>query len=300
MRESTLVLATLCGALLALAPVLVVAGRRRAPLRLADALDGLSGQAREEPVVVLPEGAGRLDRLGASLAARHPVLLGARTRRTLALQGRTPGDLLVEKAVLATGGLVVPLMAQVAASMVGTRLPVTPVGLSLLLAVLGWFVPDLRVRSRSRAVHQDAAEVVLVYIDLVTLGRLANQSASRALDEAARMSDHPVMTRIRTALERSRLEQRTPWAELERVAEELELPELSELVEVLRLDDLGASLAGALRARVAEMRDAHLTREKLAAQAVTESLTIWMVVPVLVLGLVLITPPLLRIAGVAP
>ena len=168
-----------------------------------------------------------------------------------------------------------------------------------MLAILGWFIPDTRIRSRSKAVRQDAAEAVLVYIDLVTLARLANQSAPRALVEAAQMSDHPVLARIRTTLERSRLEQQSPWAGLESLSEELGLPELAELVEVLRLDDQGASLAGTLRARVNEMRDAHLSREKIEAQTTSESLTIWMVIPVLVLGLVLITPPLLIMAGVA-
>ena len=67
---------------------------------------------------------------------------------------------------------------------------------------------------------------------------------------------------------------------------------------VLRLDDQGASLAQVLRARVADMRDAHLTREKVAAQRVSESMTVWMVVPVLVFGLVLLTPAMLTLAGV--
>ena len=53
-----------------------------------------------------------------------------------------------------------------------------------------------------------------------------------------------------------------------------------------------------LRARVADMRDAHLTREKVAAQRVSESMTVWMVVPVLVFGLVLLTPAMLTLAGV--
>ena len=47
------------------------------------------------------------------------------------------------------------------------------------------------------------------------------------------------------------------------------------------------------------MRDAHLNQEKVEAQTASESLTIWMVIPVLVLGLVLITPPLLIMVGVA-
>lgn len=200
---------------------------------------------------------------------------------------------------MAMGGMLVPALARAVAAACGDTLPVTPVGLAVVLAVVGWFIPDTRIRSRSKAVRQDAAEAVLVYVDLVTLARLANQSAPRALVEAAQMSDHPVLARIRMTLERSRLEQQSPWAGLDGLSDELDLPELAELVEVLRLDDQGASLAGALRARVHEMRDAHLNQEKVEAQTASESLTIWMVIPVLVLGLVLITPPLLIMAGVA-
>ena len=50
MTESTLVLAAICGALLASAPIFVIAGRRGAPLRLIDALAGLSGSIRQEYV----------------------------------------------------------------------------------------------------------------------------------------------------------------------------------------------------------------------------------------------------------
>jgi len=47
------------------------------------------------------------------------------------------------------------------------------------------------------------------------------------------------------------------------------------------------------------MRDAHLNQEKVEAQTASESLKILMVIPVLVFGLLLITPPLLIMVGVA-
>ena len=147
-------------------------------------------------------------------------------------------------------------------------------------------------------VQQDAVEAILTFVDLVTLARLANQSSTKSLWIAGGISDHSVLVRIRSSLERSRLEQKPPWSGLEALAGELDLPQLAELTEVLRLDDQGASLAQVLRARVADMRDAHLTREKVAAQRVSESMTVWMVVPVLVFGLVLLTPAMLTLAGV--
>ena len=60
------------------------------------------------------------------------------------------------------------------------------------------------------------AEGLLVYIDLVTLERLTNASATQALHNAAALSDVPLFVHIRTALERARLEQQSPYAELRR------------------------------------------------------------------------------------
>ncbi|WP_114043456.1 hypothetical protein [Acidipropionibacterium virtanenii] len=301
MIEPSLVLAAACGAVLAASPVLVVAGRRRAPVRLSDALDRLSGAGAEpSPLAELPADAGRLDRLGARLAAGRLGRVSQPTRRVLALRGRTLSDFMVEKCVWALAGLMLPLLVAGVGRLTGLNPPAAPVLVSMALGAAGWFLPDLRLRSSRREARQDAAEAVLSFIDLVTLARLANESASRALVDAAQLSDHAVMIRICATLERARLEQQAPWAGLERLADELDLPELAELVEVLRLDDQGAALAGTLRARAAEMRDAHLTREKIAAQETSESMTVWMVVPVLVLGLVLLTPPLLRLSGLAP
>ena len=74
----------------------------------------------------------------------------------------------------------------------------------------------------------------------------------------------------------------------------MDLQPLRDVADVMRLDEQGAALGGALRARVRELRDSHLMSQKIEAQQVSESLTIWMVIPALVFGLILLTPPLLR------
>ena len=111
MAESTVILAAICGSLLACAPVFVVSGRRNAPLRLSDALAGLSDYGRQDAVVDLAAEGGRLERWGTRAAIRWPRVVSERSRRTLILQGRTPGDLVIEKAVMAMGGMLVPALA---------------------------------------------------------------------------------------------------------------------------------------------------------------------------------------------
>lgn len=66
MAESTAVLAAICGALLACAPIFVISGRRHAPLRLSDALAGLSDHGRQDAIVGPSLEGGRLERWSAS------------------------------------------------------------------------------------------------------------------------------------------------------------------------------------------------------------------------------------------
>ena len=63
----------------------------------------------------------------------------------------------------------------------------------------------------------------------------------------------------------------------------------------MRLDESGAALSSALRARVKELRDAHLTAMKIAAAEVSERMGVLMVIPSLLFGLLFLIPPLLRL-----
>jgi hypothetical protein len=153
----------------------------------------------------------------------------------------------------------------------------------------------LLLRRTTDSVQTGAAEALLVYIDLVTLERLTNASATQALHNAAGLSDVPLFVQIRTALERARLEQQSPYAELRRLSDELKLPELADIADVMQLDETGAALSGTLRARVRELRDAHLTREQIKAGAAAEGMTIYMTLPALIFGLIFLVAAMLRI-----
>ena len=86
-----------------------------------------------------------------------------------------------------------------------------------------------------------------------------------------------------------------PYAELKALGRQLELPALTDLADVMSLDESGAALTSTLRARVKELRDAHLTEVKVAAAAISERMTFFMVIPSLVFGLLFLVPPLLRL-----
>ena len=170
-----------------------------------------------------------------------------------------------------------------------------PLLAGLVLGLFGFFIPDIVIGRGAAATSSDATEALLTFVDLVTLERLANSSATQSLHAAAAVSNQAVFVAIRDSLQRARLEQRAPFAELKRLGEELELPALCDIADVMKLDDSGAALSGALRARVKELRDAHLTEAKIEAAAVSERMTFLMVVPSLIFGLLFLIPPLLRL-----
>jgi hypothetical protein len=256
--------------------------------RLSDALDLLDGRlpATPEPGP---------DRLGTWLQARLRRPVSAATLRRLRLAGRSVERHFTYKGLgLLTGGVVPLFLAAIAAGLGGFGF--AAIGLAAVpLGVLGFFLPDLMLSANDTAATEDATEALLTYFDLVTLERLANRSGPQALRAAAAVSDITVFSAIREALERARLEQRPPYGELKSLAGQLGLPALADVADVMSLDDAGASLAGALQARVRELRDAHLSRAKVEASAISERMTFFMVIPALVFAGFFLIPPILRL-----
>jgi Flp pilus assembly protein TadB len=290
-----LVIGGLCALVLAFVP--------RAP-RLSDALAVLTDDPEVSAARArvqrddLGLSGSRSDRLGGWLYRVTPIPLTERQLQDLKVKDKGVAEFFADKFVLALIGLATPTLLVV---LVGWSLGSLPVAVPVLVAlaglVLGYFVPDLQLRGSATHRRQDAGHALLTYIDLVTLERLANASATQALHNAAGVSEVPLFVRIRRSLERAQLEQQSPYAELRRLADQLKLPELGDLVDVMQLDEAGASLAGALRARVRELRNAHLAKEQQEADAVSESMTVFMAVPALIFGLFFMVPPLLRIVG---
>lgn len=275
---------------------LVVAFLPSAP-RLDVALGQVSGDRTRSTVTTAELGptAKPSERAGAFLYRHSPVGLTERQRQNLKLQDKSVAEFFGDKLVLAIVGALMPAMVGLAVGWVAGLPWSYPAAVSLLGAVVGYFVPDLLLLRATKTARTGAVEALLVYIDLVTLERLANASATQALHRAAELSEAPVFTQIRTALHRAQLEQQSPYAELRRLSEDLDLHELTDIADVMQLDESGAALSGALRARVRELRDAHLTQEQMDAAATAEGMTLYMTLPALIFGLFFMVPPLMKI-----
>ena len=237
----------------------------------------------------------RSERLGAALYRRTPVPLSERQRQALRLQDKSIAEFYADKAVMAIVGAALPaVLGAVFALTTGSVGPL-PAVVAVAGAAVGFFVPDLLLRRAAAAARSGAVEALLLYIELVTLERLTNASAPQALQNAAALSEVPLFVQIRAALDRARLEQQAPYAELRRLAAQLNLPELADVADVMQLDETGAALSGALRARVRELRGAHLTQEQIKASAEAEGMTIYMTLPALIFGLIFLVAALLKV-----
>ena len=89
-----------------------------------------------------------------------------------------------------------------------------------------------------------------------------------------------------------------PWQALRRLSQELGVPELGDLADIVRLSgEEGAQIYGQLRARSAAMRAAMLNDEVAHANAVGEKLSIPMSILGVIFLVILIAPALLRVMG---
>ncbi len=273
--------------------VIIVYALYPRPIRLDDALAYLDSPVESGHVHNIIDSSSSTERLGAWLYRTGVVALSDRTARLLDIQGRTISDFVVHKLIVAIamgGGSFAALSIFIPISAI--HLIVFAVG-----SAIGWFVPNIQLAHSHQTIRDDAAEAINSFFDLVILERMANLSAVQAIEHASLLSEAPIFVQIRQALERSRYEQRAPWTGLCSLARRLDLDELEQMADVMRLDEQGASLSEALLNRVSQLRDSHLMKEKMRAHRRNEQLTIWMTLPVLIFALAFLIPPLMTITS---
>ena len=211
---------------------------------------------------------------------------------------RTPvARYLGSKVLLGLLGLGFPTLFTLVAAVMGYALPlVVPALGGLALGALLFLTPDVEVKRNAAAAREEFARATSAYIDLTALERSAGAGATQALEQAATVGDSWVFVRLREELTRARLSGTPPWDALHALAEELALPELSDLADIMRLSgEEGAAVAGTLRARSRGLRVALLTKEQTRANEDSER----MVIPVALLGLIFLVilgaPAIVRI-----
>lgn len=240
------------------------------------------------------------DRLGLwAMRTMPPSVVGRHTVRELALLRIPPHRFYGEKALYLLLGLVFPPVAVALLAVVGVRLPVSvPVVGSLALGVGLSFLPDYNVRTDAAAARVEFARALSAYVDLVALERNAGSGPRQALEVAATTGDSWVFTRLAEELARSRWSGLPPWDALTSLAEEIGLPELGEVSDIMRLSgEEGAAVYPTLRARSAAMRASLTSAELARANAAAERMSMPVAVLSVIFLLILAVPALLRVVG---
>jgi hypothetical protein len=204
------------------------------------------------------------------------------------------------KVLYAVAGLVVPPILSYYFVVIGLPVPVVvPAGGSLVLAAFLFMAPDMNVRSDAKKARADFSRALGVYTDLVALERLSGAGSRQAMENAAEVGDNWVFRRIGEELQRSRWNGVAPWDSLQNLSEELGLPELTDLADVMRMSGEGSQVYDNLRARSAALRSAMLNNERASANAVSERINMPMSLLGVVFMIILVTPALLRVmAGI--
>ena len=203
-----------------------------------------------------------------------------------------------EKVVWAFLGLAMPPLLATFFTLIGLPLPFAiPTFGSLALAALFWFMPNYNAADDAKNARIEFNRALGAYIDMVATGVRDGASGQQALRAAAEVGDTWVFKRIERELRRARYMTRAPWESLHALADELGIPELDDLADIMQQSGQdGSQIYTNLRARAAALRSAMLSAEVGKANAASER----MYIPASLLGVVfmgiLVAPSLLRFA----
>ena len=281
-----MILGVLTGIGVATGLLLLAAGLWPAPAPLASVLAGYDAArlgARRPAVSQGRSWSARWER-----AVGHPLAEGFASRgwlsppvrADLAVLGRTPGEFFAAKAFGALAGLLLPGLGVASIEAVGVNVPMlAPAWVCLAGAVVGFLVPDLRLRSAAGQLRRDFRVATGAYLDLVAMRMASGAGLAEALGEAARLGGGPAFARLRGALADARTDGLTPAAALGRLGDELALPDLVDTAARLSLVDAsGAQAEASLRAQAASLRDRELTDLQGASAERSQSMLVAQVV----------------------
>ena len=286
-------LAALDGALMAAGLLGVVWYLTPARVDLGDALQRISSPPRPHRIPDAPTsgtervGAWTLRHLPSGLWQMAPL-------RDLEILHKPVSAFYGEKALVALIGLLATPLLVWLFSLSGLHLPIViPVAGTLAIAAGLWFLPDLDVHRRAIEARAEFNRALGAYFELVAMERQAGSGARHAVEVAATVGDSWVFTRISQELARSGWAGQTPWEALHNLGEQLSLPALGDLADIMRLGgEEGAQVVTSLRARAAAMRTQMRTDAVTHANNTAERLTL----PGLVMGMlftvILVAPSL--------
>lgn len=237
------------------------------------------------------------ERVGLWIVERAPTGWLKVSGHDLALLGRPIHVFYAEKLLIVAAAVVAIPLATSTLLLVGVPVYV-PVVLTAAAGCLAWFWPNQTLRDNAAAARAEFTAALGAYVDLVALERKSGGSGIRqALENAARVGDSWPFRRIADALTRSRLAGISAWDALSELAAELNLPDLDEFADLMRLaGEESTQVYDSLRARSRELRAAQLTTELAKANAADERMAFPIVAMTVIFTMIVIAPALFQLA----
>lgn len=193
----------------------------------------------------------------------------------LAVVGWTPTDLVTRQLIGVVVGATVGAMLY---SVVGR-------GVAVVIAVtvgggLGFVIPISLLRTSARKRRRSFVHAFSAYLDLVNVLLAGGAGIETALVAAAEAGDGWAFGALRSCVSRARLSRRSPWGELRDLGTRWEIGEVVEVAGSMNLSgEHGARIRTSLAARADSIRSRQVAEIEAMAQSATER----MGVPVMML-----------------
>lgn len=275
---------------------------------LKEALTRLSGGA-ERPTVDLERrdeeyASSRLERATLNVGRRiYPLAMQQQWLQIpvtdLAILRRSVPRFLGDKVLCAGIGLFFPSILNLVVVLSGGgmdwQLPVF-VGLGLGAAL--FFVPDIEVRKRAASARTEFRRALGAFVELAALCRNAGIGVTQSLELAANVSDTWVFVRLASALQEAAYAGRNAWTALEVVANELDIPDLADVADIMELSGAhGTSVYATLRAQAAGLRNSMMADDQGDSRSATTKLNAPLAGIAVLFFILLLIPALSNIVG---
>lgn len=195
-------------------------------------------------------------------------------RQDLAAAGVTIERHAAVKLGFATGGAAAPLLVAGAWGSVGLAAPAAVVVVaSAMFGFAGFLLPDRQLARTAAARRREFRHALGLFLELVVIVLAGGGGVETALHDAADAGSGWAFLELRQALNGARLERRSPWRSLARLAERIGSPDLRELASSVELAGTsGARVRESLQAKAASVRDHELSESEAEALAASERL----------------------------
>ncbi|RAS58985.1 type II secretion system (T2SS) protein F [Lentzea atacamensis] len=211
----------------------------------------------------------------------------ARLRADLNVVGTDVERHLVSKALYGLVGAALTSCVSLALVINGVGLPWTTSVVAIAgFAVIGFLVPDLKVREAAQRRRSDFRHALGAYLNLVRILLAGGAGVDAALTDAADVGNGWAFHQLRQALVTAQVTRTTPWEALDRLGEDLQLRQLSDLAAAVSLAGTdGAKIRSSLGSKAAALRAKEITDSEGEARAATERMSLPLVL--LMLGFLL-------------